>query len=165
MGTIKGKALQAHTCPVCLNFSSKRLTSLESHFVESHNKTSQEIWDSLNGGPGKCRCGCDKTTTWITWNKGYASFINGHNGYIYAAYSEDEARRISTIRSVSLTGKTGCSKGLTKSSDARAAFCSHAGTSQPRRASSRQSRPRPAVASKTRGGVARRCNPIARGSG
>jgi len=121
MGTIKGKALQAHTCPVCLNFSSKRLTSLESHFVESHNKTSQEIWDSLNGGPGKCRCGCDKTTTWIAWNKGYTSFINGHNGYIYAAYSEDEARRISEIRSVSLTGKTGWSKGLTKSSDARVA--------------------------------------------
>ncbi len=119
MGAIEGKELKSAVCPLCQGFSSKRLTSFEKHLSESHEKSSKEVWDEINGGPVKCACGCGTETKWNGWWNGYSRVINGHNGSIYKVCSPEEAERIASARSQALKGKESWSKGLTKQSDER----------------------------------------------
>lgn len=119
MGAVVGKELQQIVCPACSNFRGKRLTAFEKHVKEVHHTSPKELWDSLNGGPVKCPCGCDMETKWNGWTAGYSKFIKGHNGSIYSACDPTEAAEISKKRSESLKGKTSWAKGLNKENDER----------------------------------------------
>lgn len=121
MGAIAGKKLEAIKCPLCDEFSSKRLTALSAHFLEVHGKAEQEVWDSINGPRPACACGCGGEVRWNGWGKGYSRVINGHNGKIYAVCTPEEAESIAKKRSEALKGKVGWSKGLTKETDERVA--------------------------------------------
>lgn len=121
MGAIKGRELTPVTCPLCGEYSSKRVTSLVEHLRSMHGREAQEVWDSLNGGRPTCACGCGGGVRWNGWGKGYSRVVNGHNGSIYAACSPEEAAAISEKRSAALRGKTSWAKGLTKESDTRVA--------------------------------------------
>ena len=121
MGAIKGKTLATQTCPLCNNFSTKRLTTLTQHFIDIHGTSAEDVWAKMNGGRPSCACGCGGLTTWHGWGKGWGKVIIGHNGSIYAVYSAEEAAKISAARSAALTGKVGWCKGLTKDTDKRIA--------------------------------------------
>lgn len=121
MGAIKGKTLATQTCPLCNNFSTKRLTTLTQHFIDIHGTSAEDVWAKMNGGRPSCACGCGGLTTWHGWGKGWGKVIIGHNGSIYAVYSAEEAAKISATRSAALTGKVGWCKGLTKDTDKRIA--------------------------------------------
>lgn len=117
MSENKSSELRTAVCPLCDKFSSKRLTTLERHFNEEHSTTSKSVWDSINGGPKICACGCGRETKWNGWWNGYASIIKGHN--VYATFSKEKAREISEKRKASLRGKPSWCKGLTKETDDR----------------------------------------------
>lgn len=119
MGAIKSRELRTAECPLCSQFSSKRLTIFEDHLREAHSTTPKDLWDSRNGGPVKCSCGCGRETKWNGWWLGYSRVVNGHNGSIYSAYTPEEAAEISRKRSESLKGKTSWAKGLVKETDDR----------------------------------------------
>jgi hypothetical protein len=119
MGAVKGREMREVQCPLCSSFKSKRLTAFEAHLGEAHATTVKDLWDSMNGGPGKCACGCGTETKWKSWWDGYSSVVNGHNGSIYAVCSPEAAEEISRKRSDALRGKSTWSKGLTKETDER----------------------------------------------
>lgn len=121
MGAVEGKKLESHTCPLCGELTTKRLTTLTKHFFEVHNKKDEEVWEMENGPRPTCACGCGGHTTWRGWGKGYGKVVNGHNASIYAVYSPEDAAKISALRSASLTGRESWSKGHTKESDERIA--------------------------------------------
>jgi hypothetical protein len=121
MGAVKGKKLEPVVCPICSNFSSKRLTAFEKHLIDEHQTTAQLLWDKLNNGPMKCACGCGQTTAWYGWKTGYTSVIIGHNANIYKIYDEETAKQISNKRAESLRGKPSWCAGLTKETDERVA--------------------------------------------
>jgi hypothetical protein len=121
MGAIKGGTLTTQVCPLCNNFSTKRLTTLTQHFIDVHGTSPEEVWADMNGGRPNCACGCGGLTTWRGWGKGWGQVIIGHNAFIYAVYSPEEAAKISAARSAALTGKVGWCKGLTKDTDKRIA--------------------------------------------
>lgn len=121
MGAVAGKKLEVVRCSLCDNFTSKRLTSLEKHFSETHSTTSQAEWDRLNAGPTLCACGCEEATSWRGWKQGYALVVVGHNGSIEKVYGPDKAREISDKRKQRLIGRPSWAKGLTKESDERIA--------------------------------------------
>lgn len=121
MGAIKGKETRRIDCPLCSKFSGKRLTAFEAHLRDAHSTTSKDLWDSRNGGPVKCGCGCGVETKWNGWWTGYSKVINGHNGSIYTACTPEEAAEISRKRSEALRGKTSWAKGLSKETDERVA--------------------------------------------
>lgn len=116
MAPIKGSTLEAVTCPVCSNFSSKRLTSFEKHLQECHNTTARELWVQIHGQP-VCKCGCGQETVWIGWKAGFTSVRNGHNASIYAVYDKEEAERLSLTRGSNWRGKESHWKGKTKETD------------------------------------------------
>ncbi len=118
------KTIEAITCPVCADFTSKRTTQVERHLAEVHHTTLQQEWDRLHGGPGKCACGCGQLTTWYGYKKGYSSALLGHAGstsYISAIHGEEKAQQIKTKRLDKIRGIVGWSKGLTKETDDRVA--------------------------------------------
>lgn len=119
MGITKGKELRQAECPLCSRFRSKRLTSFEEHLRDEHGTSAKAAWDSLNGGPVKCACGCGAETKWNGWWAGYSRVVSGHNGSIYSTCSPEEAAEISRKRSESLRGRESWAKGLTKETDAR----------------------------------------------
>ena len=121
MGAHKGRKLDYQRCPLCNAFKSKRITSLAKHFEEEHKKSAQEVWNDLNGGAIKCKCGCGLNTKWNGWGKGYSEMIAGHNGKIYVVCTPEDAAKIAAKRSAALIGKEGWSKGLTKENDSRVA--------------------------------------------
>jgi hypothetical protein len=133
MGAIKGKEMRRVECPLCSQFSSKKLTTFEDHLKESHGTTAKELWDSTNGGPARCACGCGTETRWNGWWAGYSRVANGHNASIYSVCSPEEAAEISRKRSESLRGKTSWAKGLRKETDERIA-ARGAATSEGRKA-------------------------------
>lgn len=116
-----GKQLDVIMCPLCNEYSSKRITSVEKHVNNVHNTTLQLIWDNQNNGPTVCGCGCGQQTKWLNWKHGYAKFIKGHNANIYSVYDEKIAKEISEKRAEKLRGKKGWSAGLTKETDQRIA--------------------------------------------
>lgn len=122
MGAVEGKKLECHTCPLCGELTTKRLTTLTKHFADIHSKSDEEVWEMQNGLRSVCACGCGGYTSWRGWGKGYGKVINGHNASIYAVYSQEEAAKISASRSAALTGREGWSKGLTKENDERIAL-------------------------------------------
>lgn len=115
------KQLNIVHCPLCNDYSSKRLTNVEKHVALIHNTTLQCIWNALHNGPILCGCGCKQQTNWLGWNNGYANFIKGHNANIYSSYDEETANEISKKRSDKLRGRPGWALGLTKNSDQRIA--------------------------------------------
>ena len=119
MATIESKELKSIICPLCNEFCSKRLTTFERHLKESHETSSQALWDRINGGPVKCGCGCGKDTKWNGWSKGYSSVVNGHNGSIYAVLPHTEAELIAEKRASLLRGRQGWAAGRTKENDDR----------------------------------------------
>jgi len=119
MPAIQGKKLSTIKCPLCDQFSSKRITTFDKHLIDSHNTTSQLLWDKLNDGPILCGCGCKSVTTWISWLQGYSTARKGHNANIVAYYGEEKAKEISERRNAKLRGKAGWSRGLTKENDDR----------------------------------------------
>lgn len=119
MGAIKGKEMRQVDCPLCSGFSGKRLTTFEAHLREVHETTSKDLWDSQNGGPMMCACGCGTETKWNGWWMGYSKVVNGHNGSIYSTCTPEEAAEISRKRSEALRGKTSWAKGLSKETDER----------------------------------------------
>lgn len=121
MGAVKGKKLEPVKCPLCADFSSKRLTALEGHLSTTHGRSGQEVWDSLNGGRPTCACGCGGEVKWNGWGKGYSKVINGHNGSIYAVCPPEEAARIAEARAAALRGKASWARGLSKETDGRIA--------------------------------------------
>ena len=133
MGAIKGRKLEVVSCPLCGEFSSKRVTALTQHFVDAHGMSDAEVWDSVNGGRPTCACGCGGEVRWNGWGKGYSSVVKGHNGSIYAVLSPEEAAEVSRRRSESLRGKESWAKGLTKEEDERIAARA-AATAEGRRA-------------------------------
>jgi hypothetical protein len=121
MGAIKGKKLTAVRCPICDEFSSKRLTALEDHFRDMHGKSAQDVWDERHGGRPSCACGCGGAVRWNGWGRGYSKVVNGHNGSIYAVCSPEAAAAISERRAAALRGRSSWAKGLTKETDERVA--------------------------------------------
>lgn len=121
MGATKGKTLQVHTCPLCIDYSTKLLTHLDRHFQSKHGKSSEDVWISTGGEVGRCGCGCGETTRWSGWGKGYTKFVNGHNAFIYKIHTPEAAQRIIDKRAESMRGKPSWCKGLTKETDERVA--------------------------------------------
>lgn len=121
MGAVEGKKLESHSCPLCGELTTKRLTTLTKHFSEAHGKSDEQVWESQFGARPKCGCGCGGDTSWRGWGKGYGKVINGHNASIYTMYDRETAERISAARSAALTGREGWAKGLTKDTDERVA--------------------------------------------
>lgn len=121
MAPNKGTKLEAVICPICNDFTSKRLTSFEKHLQECHKTNSQELWIKIHGEPF-CRCGCGKQTTWISWKRGFTTVRVGHNASIYAVYDKDEAERLSLTRGSNWRGKESHWKGKTKETDAATAL-------------------------------------------
>ena len=119
MGAIKGKGLKEIECPICMQWRGKRLTAFEDHLKDTHGTTLKALWDSKNGGPVKCACGCGTETRWNGWWLGYSKVVNGHNGSIYSVCSPEEAAEISRKRSEALRGKESWAKGLSKETDER----------------------------------------------
>lgn len=119
MGANIGEELRKVRCPLCDSWESKRLTAFETHLSEAHGTTTEAVWCSVNGGPGRCACGCGSATKWNGWWKGYSKVVKGHNGSIYAVHGAEEAQKISEARSRSLTGRKGWSSGLTAETDDR----------------------------------------------
>jgi hypothetical protein len=109
------KELQKIDCPMC-DWSKKR--GFENHLIQAHSTTAKELWDKFNG-PGICRCGCKKETSWIDWKRGYSDFIKGHNASIYSAYDKEIADKLAKTRGNNWRGEPGWSKGLTKETDER----------------------------------------------
>jgi hypothetical protein len=121
MGAVKGKQLEEVKCPLCDKFSSKRLTTFETHLEKSHNTSSKELWVKTNGEV-KCACGCGNSTTWLGWKAGYSRLRKGHNASIYSGlYSEEEASRIAKTRGTNWRGKESIWTGKTKETDERVA--------------------------------------------
>jgi len=120
MGANKGIELRKAACPLCDNFSSKRLTSFEKHLSDAHQTTTQDLWDRLNNGPKLCACNCGHGVAWRGWWNGYARFVLGHSSTLSTgAFTEEEVADIKLRRSNSLKGKISWAKGLTKDTDDR----------------------------------------------
>lgn len=119
MGAIKGKKLDPVTCPFC-GFSSKRLTSFDSHMGSQHDKTSEAAWVELNGAV-LCKCGCGEKPRWLGWKQGYQDYILGHNGNLSMLGEEGEkikeARRQTLQRSLASGDFVPWARGRTKDND------------------------------------------------
>jgi len=105
------------------NFACGRNGSFLSH-LEEHGYSTLEIAyidTNLKGVTPRCKCGCGQQTQFAGWNKGFATFIKGHNANVHSSYEPEIAQKIIEKRSVSLQGKVGWSRGLTKESDERLA--------------------------------------------
>lgn len=105
-----------NACPLC-NFNSYHIKKFLKHIQDVHHAYDLEsfyIQTILHGKSPVCKCGCNQKPSFISWKRGFANVIRGHNGYIYQVCSLKEAKKISTKRSKSLQGRVGWSRGLTK---------------------------------------------------
>src|SRR5574338_980251 len=107
-------------CPLC-GYATRSVKGYERHLADEHATTSQALWNSANGGPMLCRCGCGTQTRWRGPVKMYAAMLPGHNGSIYKLYDAEHAAAIAEKRAEKLRGRSGWAKGLTKD-DARIAY-------------------------------------------
>lgn len=73
------------------------------HIRKKHNLTLQQYtlkW-CYNGIIPKCKCGCDKETTWNVALKDFTQYIHGHHAH-GRVKSEDEKRRIGKKNSINM---------------------------------------------------------------
>jgi len=120
---LRMKTSKRYKCPIC-SFTCGRKNDFNTHVVDFHNFLStQDAYNKVILKTSKnltCACGCEEELKFESWNVGYSSkFKLGHNGSIYSIYDEKRAKEISNKRSLSLKGKEGWSKGLTKETDDR----------------------------------------------
>jgi hypothetical protein len=113
--------LKPINCPICNNWSKKRVSLFEKHLQSEHQTTTKELWCKLNNGPIFCRCGCGTETKFVNWWIGYSTFLVGHCSNIYKAFSPEKAAEITRKRKEKLTGRVGWCKGLTAENDPRIA--------------------------------------------
>lgn len=121
MGAIKGRVLEIISCPFC-SYTTKRVTSIETHIGDVHGKTPPEAWVEVHG-PSNCRCGCGTPTKWLGWKRGFTDFVNGHNASIYSYMDQDDAREVVEKRNQTLKNSMQSgdvvhwARGLTKESN------------------------------------------------
>jgi len=106
-------------CPKC-DYQVDNINSLRIHAAKQHKFPSEELYLAVVSGGSKttCKCGCGETTSFISLQKGYNEFIQGHASRVSNNWGHNEAafeKSLNTRRKMWESGEIkGWCSGLTK---------------------------------------------------
>jgi hypothetical protein len=112
-------------CPKC-DYHVESINSLRIHAAKQHCLPSEELYLAVVSGGIKptCKCGCGETTSFISLQKGYNEFIQGHAARVNNNWGHNAAAREKSLkkrRDEGLWSKDPWNRGKTKETDARLA--------------------------------------------
>lgn len=112
-------------CPKC-EFTHTNLRSLRVHWLKQHMGSAIDLRVALFGRP-TCECGCGEQTRFLTLERGFFRFRNGHNDRVHNNWghnpvAKDKSRAVQKEMRARGEWKPNPYKGLTKETDGRLAL-------------------------------------------
>lgn len=110
-------------CPKC-DYESDSLNSLRIHASKQHSLPSEELYLAVvsKGVRGTCKCGCGETTSFMSLQKGYNDYVQGHASRVNNNWGHNEIAREKSLKKrkdEGLWSRDPWNRGLTKEVDDR----------------------------------------------
>ena len=90
MEVMRQMELTSFKCPWCEYTNTNLEYSLRLHCNKIHGKSAKELYDTLNGGPKLCSCGCGKETRFYGLGTGYMTYVRGHASRVNNNWGHNE---------------------------------------------------------------------------
>lgn len=109
-------------CPKC-SYQSDSLNSLRIHAAKQHSLPSEDLYLAVVSGGvrGSCKCGCGEPTAFMTLQKGYNDYVQGHASRVNNNWGHNETAREKSLkkrRDEGLWSKDPWNRGKRKETDA-----------------------------------------------
>lgn len=86
-------------CPKC-NYQTDSLNSLRIHSSKQHSLPSEDLYLAVvsGGDRGICKCGCGEATSFISLQKGYNDYVQGHASRVNNNWGHNESAREKSLK-------------------------------------------------------------------